>query len=122
MNAKNSLTNRRKDMNKIIAVDFDGTLCENRWPYIGAPNSELIEYLRQRQRAGNKIILWTCRAGEKLEEAMDWCREHGLYFNAVNENLPEAIDLFGTDTRKIFAHEYIDDLMCTKFNLPYTRK
>lgn len=48
--------------NKIIAVDFDGTLCENQWPEIGEPKKEVITYLKERQTAGDKLILWTCRA------------------------------------------------------------
>lgn len=94
---------------KIIAVDFDGTLCENKWPEIGAPNKELIAYLKERQTSGDKLVLWTCRVGEILKNAIDWSAEHGLIFDAVNENLPESVSFFGTDTRKIFANEYIDD-------------
>ena len=94
---------------KIIAVDFDGTLCENKWPEIGAANEELIWYLRERQAEGDKLILWTCRVDDMLRKAVEWCYDYGLIFNAVNENLPEIIDNFGSDTRKIFANEYIDD-------------
>lgn len=94
---------------KIIAVDFDGTLCENKYPEIGEPNITLIRYLVHRQAYGEKLILWTCRAGEMLEKAIAWCTEYSLTFDAVNENLPEIIEDFGSDTRKIFAHEYIDD-------------
>ncbi len=104
---------------KVIATDFDGTLCENKWPDIGEPNEEIIWYLREQQAAGVKIILWTCRVGERLEEAVRWCCDQGLIFDAVNENIPEAIDLFGSDTRKIFANEYIDDRMSTRFKLPF---
>lgn len=96
-------------MSYIIAVDFDGTLCENQYPEIGEPNNALIEYLKMRQKMGNKLILWTCRVGDKLEQAIDWCRDHGLIFDAVNQNLPEIVESFGGDCRKIFAHEYIDD-------------
>lgn len=95
--------------NKIIAVDFDGTLCENNWPEIGEPKKEVITYLKERQAAGDKLILWTCRVGEMLEKAVKWCAGQGLEFDAVNKNLPEIIAEFGTDTRKIFANEYIDD-------------
>lgn len=100
-----------KDMkaNKIIAVDFDGTLCENDWPDIGEPKKDVIAYLKERQAAGDKLILWTCRVGEMLEIAVKWCIEQALEFDAVNENLPEVIKDFGSDTRKIFANEYIDD-------------
>lgn len=93
---------------KIIAVDFDGTLCENKWPEIGKPNTELIAYLTKRQKAGDKLILWTCRVGERLENAVRWSAEQGLIFDAVNENLPETLEWMG-DSRKIFANEYIDD-------------
>lgn len=93
----------------IIAVDFDGTLCENKWPEIGMPNEELIDYLKKRQAAGEKLILWTNRFDERLDEAVKWCEEHGLVFDAVNENLPEIVEAFGVDPRKIFANEYIDD-------------
>lgn len=94
---------------KIIAVDFDGTLCENKWPEIGAANIELIEYLKERQAQGCKLVLWTCRTNEMLRDALYWVAENGLTFDAVNENLPEVLEWIGGDSRKIFAHEYIDD-------------
>lgn len=94
---------------KIIAVDFDGTLCENKWPQIGKANEKLIEYLIDQQNTGNKVILWTCRTGELLDKAIKWCTVHDLYFDAVNANIPEVINKMGGDSRKIFAHEYIDD-------------
>lgn len=95
---------------KIIAVDFDGTLCKNLWPDIGEPNNRLIwELVELREKFGVKLILWTCRAGEKLEEAVEWCADRGLIFDAVNENLPEIVEMMGGDTRKIYAYEYIDD-------------
>lgn len=96
-------------MSYIIAVDFDGTLCENKYPEIGEPNNALLDELKIRKRNGSKIILWTCRVGDKLEQAIDWCRDHGLIFDAVNQNLPEIVESFGGDPRKVFAHEYIDD-------------
>lgn len=95
--------------NKIIAVDFDGTLCENKWPEIGEPNKELIVYLKERQAAGDKLILWTCRVGKVRDAAVAWSAEQGLIFDAVNENLPEVLEWMGGDSRKIFANEYIDD-------------
>ena len=51
---------------RIIAVDFDGTLCYSNWPELGEPNMPLIEYLRAQKKSGNKLILWTCRVGEAL--------------------------------------------------------
>lgn len=65
--------------------------------------------------------MWTCRADERLEEAVRWCYDQGLIFDAVNENLPERIAMFGTDPRKIGADEYIDDRMSTRFKLPFVK-
>ncbi|MCR5596214.1 MAG: hypothetical protein K6G12_10215 [Lachnospiraceae bacterium] len=93
----------------IIAVDFDGTLCDECFPHIGEPNLPLIYALLEQQRNGNKLILWTCRCGDRLMEAIDWCALQGLFFDAVNENLPEIIDMYGSDSRKITADLYIDD-------------
>lgn len=104
---------------KIIAVDFDGTLCENKWPETGEPNWGLIAYLKGRQAAGDKLVLWTCRVGGILKDAINWFAERGLIFDAVNENLPEVLEWMGGDSRKIYAHEYIDDRNCTKFKLPF---
>ena len=94
---------------RIIAVDFDGTLCENKWPEIGEPNEELIEYLKKAQADGDKLILWTARNEEQTQKAVDWCKEQGLIFDAVNDNLPENIEHFGGNSRKVYATDYIDD-------------
>ena len=93
----------------IIAVDFDGTLCEQCWPEIGKPNIRLIGELIYRKSMGDKLILWTCRAGEQLENAVKWCKEYGLVFDSVNDNLPEIVNLYGSNSRKITADIYIDD-------------
>ena len=93
----------------IIAVDFDGTLCFSNWPELGEPNRPLIEYLQAQQRSGNKLILWTCRAGEALEKAVAWCKDQNLTFDAVNDNLPEVIEMYGNNSRKITCDYYIDD-------------
>ena len=94
---------------RMIAVDFDGTICRDCYPNIGEANESLIRYLKEVQHQGDRLILWTCRKGEKLEEAVRFCEKRGLVFDAVNENLPETIQAFGGDSRKIFADIYIDD-------------
>lgn len=94
---------------RIIAIDFDGTLCENAWPEIGAPKWDIIQRAKAEQEAGTALILWTCREGERLENALAACREWGLTFDAVNENLPELIEAYGGDCRKVTATEYWDD-------------
>lgn len=94
---------------KIIAVDFDGCLAMNRWPDIGDPIEKNIQKLKDEQNDGAQIILWTCREGSKLDAAINWCMAHGIIFDAVNENVPQIVESFGTDCRKIFANEYWDD-------------
>ena len=94
---------------KIIAVDFDGTLCFSNWPDLGEPNVKLITYLKEERAAGSKIILWTCRAGKALADATDWCHSQGLSFDAINDNLPEIIEKYGNNSRKITCDVYIDD-------------
>ena len=94
---------------KIIACDFDGTLCENRFPEIGEPRWQLIEKLKDEQKLGAKAILWTCREGALLTAAVDWCRRFGLLFDALNGNLPETIERMQCDPRKVYATEYWDD-------------
>lgn len=107
----------------IIAVDFDGTLCEEMtYPEIGEPNTELIEWLVSRRKSGKyRLILWTCRCGSELVNAINWCAEQGLEFDAINGNLPENIEKYGNDSRKVFADIYIDDRSGDRgfFNLPY---
>lgn len=93
----------------IIAVDFDGTLCKEEWPEIGAPNLRLIDWLKERRRAGDRLILWTCRCGAMLEKAVVWCGVWGLTFDAVNANLPENVKQYGNDCRKVYADIYLDD-------------
>lgn len=104
---------------KIIAVDFDGTLVENKWPEIGATNFEVLNYCKEEQIKGAKIILWTNRVGDPLANAVKWCEENGLYLDAVNDNLPESVDYFGFNSRKVYADEFIDDRALNKFNLPF---
>ena len=69
----------------------------------------LIHYLQQEKAAGSRIILWTCRAGKPLHEAVSWCTALGLSFDAVNDNLPEMNELFQNNSRKVGADIYIDD-------------
>lgn len=100
---------------KIIAVDFDGTLVTDAWPEIGEPNTKLVSELKALQKDfGVKLILWTCRNNalerSMLNEALNFCTKHlNLKFDAVNDNIKEAISLTGQNTRKIYADLYIDD-------------
>lgn len=96
-------------MRKVIAIDFDGCLCQDRWPKIGEPNKDVILRAKLAQEKGAALILWTCREGDLLMEAVEVCRKWGLEFDAVNTNLPERVAPYGNDCRKIGADEYWDD-------------
>ena len=88
----------------IIAVDFDGTLSIN-----GKPNIPLINRLKREQQRGNAIILWTCREGGRLTEAVRFLMNNGFRPNYINRNAPESVQRLGHDTRKVYADVYIDD-------------
>lgn len=99
---------------KVLAVDFDGVLCEDNFPRIGAPKNKIIEHIKYLKGCGVKIILWTSRCNFKngeqfLNQAVNWCKAQGLEFDAVNKNIDEVIKLTKSDTRKIYADYYLDD-------------
>ena len=96
-------------MNKIYAVDFDGTLNTAEYPELGEPNTELFQFLIHRQQCGDKIILWTCREGDLFREAVIYCRANGLEFDAVNDNIPKKQREIQNNCRKVYADYYIDD-------------
>lgn len=93
----------------IYAVDFDGTLCENAWPEIGEPNLPLLEFLAKEQGKGNKVILWTMREGDLLDNALEWLLLHHFFPDEVNDNLDIMKEAYGNNPRKVFANVYIDD-------------
>lgn len=113
----------------IIATDFDGTIVSNKFPEIGEPlkgftDKLLIEELIDAQKNGAKIILWTCRLGKQLENAIEYCKLKGLVFDAVNDDLDIVKEHFGEtykywqenkypEAGKIFANIYIDDRAIT---------
>ncbi len=91
-----------------IAVDFDGTIVEHRYPEIGKEKPFAIQCLKQLQQEGNRLILWTSREGKLLEDAVAFCHERGLDFYAVNSNQPDDA-LFKHPSAKVIADVYIDD-------------
>jgi hypothetical protein len=92
---------------KIIAVDFDGTLCTNAYPEIGEPIPYSLLYVTRAKAAGHIITLHTCRQGKSLDDAIAWCKARGITFDYINENVPANIKRFGGDTRKIYADVYV---------------
>ena len=94
---------------KIVAIDFDGTLCVDRFPDIGEPNPVMLELVRHLNEEGHKVILWTCRVNDRLREAVEWCIQHGVILDAVNDNILTNVEQYGTNPRKVYADLYIDD-------------
>ncbi|WP_026837777.1 BT0820 family HAD-type phosphatase [Gillisia sp. JM1] len=94
--------------NKTIAVDFDGTIVENRYPKIGKPILFALETLLHLQKDGHLLILWTYRSGRELQEAVEFCKQKRIVFYAVNKSYPE--ELYDESlSRKIQADIFIDD-------------
>jgi hydroxymethylpyrimidine pyrophosphatase-like HAD family hydrolase len=91
-----------------IAVDFDGTIVEHRYPAIGKERTFAIDTLKMLEKQNHQLILWTYRSGKELDAAVDFCRERGLVFYAVNKNYPEEV-FDDKISRKIIADVYIDD-------------
>lgn len=91
-----------------IAVDFDGTIVEDRYPKIGKPIIFAFDTLKKLQDKGHRLILWTFRKGETLEEAVKFCEKNGIVFYAVNMSFPEE-EFDPTHSRKIHADLFIDD-------------
>ena len=88
----------------IIAVDFDGTLKIN-----DSANVMLINNLKRAQKNGDIVILWTCREGRSLGEAIRFLQQYKFSPNYINRNCPEAIRMMGHNSRKVYADMYIDD-------------
>lgn len=106
---KSDMEERINKLPYIIAVDFDGTLVTNEFPNMGKIIPIMWEKVVQAKLSGNKIILWTSRNDKALDEAVELCCNNGLVFDAINKNIPEVIELFKNDTRKVYADEYWDD-------------
>ena len=99
---------QKMEKQKVIAIDFDGTIVEDRYPEIGKPKMFAFQTLKALQQKGFLLILWTCREGKSLDAAVDLCKANGVEFYAVNENYPgESKD--GVVIRKLTADLFIDD-------------
>ena len=93
----------------IIAVDFDGTIVRHRYPKIGEELPFATETLRMLIREEHRLILWTVREGKLLDEAIEWCRDRGVEFYAINRDFPEEDATGSGFSRKLKADLFIDD-------------
>jgi hydroxymethylpyrimidine pyrophosphatase-like HAD family hydrolase len=92
-----------------IAVDFDGTIVEHKYPEIGKEILFAFDTLKALQKQKHQLILWTYRTGKELDEAVEFCRQNGIEFYAVNKSYPEEEFDEELSSRKIDADIYIDD-------------
>ncbi|MCE8193180.1 hypothetical protein JFY65_03210 [Porphyromonas gingivalis] len=94
----------------IIAVDFDGTLFRDAFPAVGEVMPGAVDAMRALHRAGHYLIIWTCRYGDRLLDAVSALVAHGIPFDRINDHNPENIRQYGGEAgKKVYAHIYIDD-------------
>lgn len=93
----------------LIAVDFDGTIVEHKYPKIGREIPFATQTLKQLIQDGHRLILWTIRHGNSLQEAIDWCKERGVEFYSVNRDFAEQDEANGERSPKVKCDMYIDD-------------
>jgi len=94
----------------IIAVDFDGTIARTNFPVIEDEMPDVKEVLGELMKRGHYVIVWTCRQGRDLLDAVNWMLEHGVPFNRINDECPRQIEIYGgRDFGKVYADVYIDD-------------
>lgn len=92
----------------IYAIDFDGTIVEDKYPGIGEIEINALVFINRLKQCGHRFILHTCRHGQSLREALEFLRQFDIEPDYINENVPELIAKYG-DCRKIYADVYIDD-------------
>lgn len=93
----------------IIAVDFDGTIVRDCYPDIGNEIPFATATLRMLAEKGHQLILWTVRTGRALDEAVEWCRQRGVEFYAINQTFPGDDQENNHYTRKVKVDIFIDD-------------
>lgn len=93
----------------IFAIDFDGTICRGKFPNIDGQQPYAADTINKLYDDGHYIIINTCRTGEQLLTAINWLLYQGIKFHRVNDNEPDNIAKYNNNSRKIYAHIYIDD-------------
>ncbi|NCB82973.1 MAG: hypothetical protein EOM44_00515 [Bacteroidia bacterium] len=93
----------------IIAVDFDGTLHLGQFPAIGIEAPDAAAVMNKLKDEGHYLIINTARDGAELLAAINWLLEHGIPFDRVNDNHPGNVAKYGSNSRKVYAHLYVDD-------------
>jgi hypothetical protein len=89
-----------------IVIDFDGTIVEHAYPKIGAPVPGALETMKQYQKEGALLILFTMRSGKELNAAVEYCKENGVEFYGIQTNPSQSR---WTDSPKAYGQLFIDD-------------
>ena len=93
----------------VFCVDFDHTLCDSNYPDCGDEIKPICDYIRYIAKSQySEMILWTCRTGDTLIDAIKWCKEHGMWFDEVNRQ-GYFDEMQFTESRKVFCNTLIDD-------------
>ncbi len=93
-----------------IAVDFDGTIVTHRYPEIGEELPFATDTLKMLIQDRHKLILWSVREGKLLDDAVEWCRQRGVEFYAINKDYPEEdTEKNRHFSRKLKVDLWIDD-------------
>jgi len=93
----------------IISIDFDGTISRGKYPAIDGLQPYAAEVINRLYQSGHYLIVNTCRSGERCIEAINFMLQQGVPFHRVNDNHPEESARYNNNSRKIYAHLYIDD-------------
>jgi len=94
---------------KIFAIDFDGTIVQDKYPAIGVLQPYARDVINRLHEEGHYIIIWTCRTGDHLTNAVNFLLASGIKFDRVNDHEPNNCLQYGPHARKVFADYYIDD-------------
>lgn len=98
-----------KGFKAILAIDFDGTICDSKWPECGPEREMARHFINRLVKEGYGVVINTCREGVALAKAIVWLNNHGINYHYVNCNFPHVIQHYGADCRKVSADVYIDD-------------
>ena len=64
--------------------------------------------MRDLHALGHRIIIWTCRTGQQLDELKSWLHNNAVPYDAINDDV-RSTKMWLTGNRKVFADYYLDD-------------
>lgn len=97
------------DKKLVVAVDFDGTIVNDKFPEIGNIKTKTVELMKKLKEKGHLVIVWTCRSGHNLDDAVDFLNKNNILYDYINENPQDPYAIAGWQGRKVFCDIYLDD-------------